>query len=66
MSEQLPHIHPDELKALRERLQDNLHRLDQLAFSKDYDQSKDGASLKNIKLNIKLTSHLLEELGKAR
>jgi hypothetical protein len=66
MSEQLPPLHPDDLKALRERLQDNLHRLDQLAFSKDLDQVKEGADLQDIRINLESASHLLDQLGKSR
>ncbi|MBA4304152.1 MAG: hypothetical protein C0424_07995 [Sphingobacteriaceae bacterium] len=66
MSEQLPPVSPDDLKALRERLLDNLHRLDQLAFSKDLDKAKEGADLHDIRLNLESTSHLLDELGKSR
>lgn len=66
MSEEPTPLSADQLKALRERLLDNLNRLDQLAFSKDLNKAKEGAALHNIRLKLESTSHLLEELGKSR
>lgn len=61
-----PHtFQPDELKALRTRLLDNLNRLEQLAFSKSLDHAKEGANLQNIRIHLNAASNLLDELGKS-
>lgn len=66
MSDNLDTIQPDELKALRTRLLDNLHRLEQLAFSKSLDHAKEGANLQDIRIHLESAAHLLDELGKSR
>lgn len=64
MTELPPEMHPDELRALREKIAANLQRLEQIPFAKSLDDRKETQSIDALRTQLDATAHLIDDLGK--
>lgn len=64
MTDLPPDMQPDELRALREQLANNLRKLEQLSFAKSLDGNKEAQVVVDLRSQLDATVNLLNDLGK--
>ncbi len=63
MSNLPPEMHPDELRALREQITNNLMRLEQLSFARTLDEKKESQAVDALRNQLDATSAFIDHLG---
>lgn len=63
MSNLPPEMHPDELRALREQIANNLLRLEQLSFARSLDEKKESQVVDSLRNQLDATSAFIDHLG---
>lgn len=63
MSNLPPEMHPDELRALREQIANNLLRLEQLSFARSLDEKKESQVIDTLRHQLGATSDFIDKLG---